>query len=367
MAQAKALDALAPFLALSKTATSPRYTADLIVRATSHPNTFVFAELLQTVPVQALATADAEYAAYLTLLQIFSYGTYADYERYRDPSSSGLPQPTEAATTETTESTTAAAAAPPSVPPSSSSSPSTTSFFPNTAPLPPLNDDQARKLRQLSLISLATDRASLGYAHLVRALRLGGDADHDSQERGGDPANSARALETLVMSAVYAGLVTATLDPAHQGPPPRPTPRGITLVKTAGSNFSGGGGGGGGGRIHGLGHSAAALGKKPMTLNMFGGGGSASAAAQAKQQQQQRFNKRGSNLMTEDAHGASGTHGGGSNVAGGSGSGGAAAFDDDYEDEDEEDEEEDDADEAMDVDDDGGGAVANKRVSRRKL
>src|ERR1700710_2090717 len=67
------------FLALTKSASSPRAAADLVTRATSHPNTFIFAELLQAPQIQALAEAP-EQVAYLTLLEIFSYGTYADYK-----------------------------------------------------------------------------------------------------------------------------------------------------------------------------------------------------------------------------------------------------------------------------------------------
>ncbi|CAK7269098.1 hypothetical protein SEPCBS119000_003394 [Sporothrix epigloea] len=179
MAHLKAMDALEPFLALAKVANSPRQTADLVVRATSHPGTFVFAELLQRPQIQALARAEPEYAVYHTVLQIFSYGTYADYERGTAPSSSS--PPTDAMWQSLSQTPTAPAAA-------------------HASPLPPLTEAQANKLRQLSLISLATDRSSLGYDHLIQALRL----TDDSQ------------LESLVMATVYAGLVTGTLDPAHR-------------------------------------------------------------------------------------------------------------------------------------------------------
>ncbi|EPE03547.1 cop9 signalosome subunit 7 [Ophiostoma piceae UAMH 11346] len=169
MAQAKALDALAPFIALSKTSNSPRQTADVISRATSHPSTFVFAELLHTPRARELAAADPEYAAYHTVLRIFSYGTYADYVR-------GTPPQTPA------------------------SQPAPQSAQP-TPPLPALNEAQELKLRQLSLITLATDHASLTYDHLSTALSLGAD---DAK------------LESLVVSAVYAGLIVATLDPASR-------------------------------------------------------------------------------------------------------------------------------------------------------
>ncbi|KAG9240047.1 hypothetical protein BJ878DRAFT_546658 [Calycina marina] len=149
MEQIKALNALEPFLALTKSATSPRAAADLITRATSHPNTFVFAELLSTLNIQALAQSD-DYSLHLTLLQIFSYGTYTDYQ--------------------------------------------------STPSLPPLNAAQTVKLRQLSFLSLARTPENLTYPALLKALGLQGEAE----------------LEQLVISIIYAGLVTGTLDPYHQ-------------------------------------------------------------------------------------------------------------------------------------------------------
>ncbi|KXX83250.1 COP9 signalosome complex subunit 7a [Madurella mycetomatis] len=157
MEQVKALNALEPFLALTKSATSPRAAADLIVRATSAPNTYIFTELLQTPQIQALASSD-EFAPYLNLLQIFSYGTYSSYT--------------------------------------------------STGGLPELNDSQRLKLRQLSLLTLArrdtntTNNAnppspSLGYASLQKALDL----------------PTRQSLEELVISAIYAGLLKAQLNP----------------------------------------------------------------------------------------------------------------------------------------------------------
>jgi len=80
MEQTKALNALEPFLALSKSATSPRAASDLISQATSAPNTYVFAELLQTPNIQNLRRS-VEYSSYLTLLEIFAWGTWEDYKR----------------------------------------------------------------------------------------------------------------------------------------------------------------------------------------------------------------------------------------------------------------------------------------------
>lgn len=79
MAQQRALNALEPFLALAKSASSPRAAADLIVQATSSPQTYVFAELLQKPNIQALADSP-EFAAHLRLLRIFAWGTHSDYK-----------------------------------------------------------------------------------------------------------------------------------------------------------------------------------------------------------------------------------------------------------------------------------------------
>ncbi|KAK4551837.1 hypothetical protein LTR86_010833 [Recurvomyces mirabilis] len=78
MEQTRALNALAPFLALAKSATSPRAAVDLITQATSAPNTYVFAELLHQPNIQALAN-DGQHASHLELLKVFAYGTCESY------------------------------------------------------------------------------------------------------------------------------------------------------------------------------------------------------------------------------------------------------------------------------------------------
>ncbi|KAI5865845.1 hypothetical protein GGS23DRAFT_357067 [Durotheca rogersii] len=156
MEQTKALNALEPFLALTKSATAPRAAADLVTQATSHPHTFVFAELLQAPQIQALSQSP-EHAPYLALLEIFSFGTYTTYDRAR-------------------------------------------------ADLPSLNDAQLLKLRQLSLLTLARDPgANLTYAALRESLGLPSGTD-----------DGGRAVEDLVISAVYAGLLSAQLDPRRR-------------------------------------------------------------------------------------------------------------------------------------------------------
>ncbi|KAL1304507.1 hypothetical protein AAFC00_003496 [Neodothiora populina] len=159
MEQSRALNALQPYLALSKSATSSRAAADVITQATSAPNTYVFAELLLTRSIQALKNSDEadptgiKYSAHHRLLEIFAWGTWADY-----------------------------------------SSSATTS-------LPRLNAQQAHKLHILTLLTLAatttgTSSSSLTYARLITSLSL----------------TSQRDLEKLVTAAVYNSLLSATLD-----------------------------------------------------------------------------------------------------------------------------------------------------------
>lgn len=83
-AHARALTALQPFihLALTTSSPTPRFLADLIARATSAPGTYIFTELLQTPAIQSLRSTDTlpEFQAYLTVLEIFSYGTFDEYK-----------------------------------------------------------------------------------------------------------------------------------------------------------------------------------------------------------------------------------------------------------------------------------------------
>lgn len=72
--------------------------------------------------------------------------------------------------------------------------------YTSTTNLPPLNEQQTLKLRQLSLLTLAKDPHNLSYASLQAALGL----------------SDARAVEELVISAIYADLISAQLDPRNQ-------------------------------------------------------------------------------------------------------------------------------------------------------
>lgn len=84
MEQTRAINALAPFLALSKSATSARAAADLVTQATSAAHAYVFGELLQTPNMQNLRN-DAQYRNYYTLLELFAWGTWAEYQGTTTP------------------------------------------------------------------------------------------------------------------------------------------------------------------------------------------------------------------------------------------------------------------------------------------
>ena len=73
-------------------------------------------------------------------------------------------------------------------------------FLAQKSTLPSLTPLQSTKLRQLSLLSLASKPHQLTYAHLLSALSI----------------PDVRALEDLIISAIYAGLSTAQLNPLAQ-------------------------------------------------------------------------------------------------------------------------------------------------------
>ena len=171
-AHSRALAALQPFihLAITTTQPTPRFLADLITRATSSPGTYIFTELLQIPAIQSLRSVEtpSEFQLYLTLLELFSYGTYDEYKsEYIKFNSVTL-----------------------------------TDHAKGTPSLPLLNEAQTFKLRQLSLLTIASSPIPLTYANLISALSLG----------------SAISLETLLTQSIYSGLLTARLSPTTTPP-----------------------------------------------------------------------------------------------------------------------------------------------------
>ncbi|KAK4627010.1 COP9 signalosome complex subunit 7a [Fulvia fulva] len=156
MDASRAINALAPFVALAKSATAPRAAAGLITQATSAQNTYVFAELLQQPNIKALAGNEQHGSSY-ELLKCFAWGTWETYKA--------------------------------------------------TPGLPELSDAQALKLRQLSILTIASQQSSatsrtsnLSYQSLCTRLDLTSSVD----------------LEHLITQAMYSDLITGTLNPASQ-------------------------------------------------------------------------------------------------------------------------------------------------------
>ena len=78
--QISSLNALAPYLALSSSANSPSAAATCISQAIGAPNTYIFAELLSKPNIQALRNAGPQHSIWLKVLEIFSWGTWRDYQ-----------------------------------------------------------------------------------------------------------------------------------------------------------------------------------------------------------------------------------------------------------------------------------------------
>jgi COP9 signalosome complex subunit 7 len=141
-------DYLEQFKLLCK-ATSGRATAAIVEKVVRHRHMFVFGEILQLECVQRLRGTPEEPT--LRMLEVFAYGELADYTRQRET-------------------------------------------------LPALPEAALRKLRQLTLMSLASRSKTLAYAQLFEALQL----------------SSVRELEDLVIASTYQNLVRGKLNHAER-------------------------------------------------------------------------------------------------------------------------------------------------------
>lgn len=133
----------------AKATTGPVALSGIIGRALSSKSIFAFGELLDLPSIQALSSTPN--ASHLALLELFAYGTYADYTAGRASGKFGE--------------------------------------------LPP---EQLLKLRMLTVATLAGEQSVLDFAALGPALGL----------EGGD----LKAIEDVVLAAVTAGLVTGRVD-----------------------------------------------------------------------------------------------------------------------------------------------------------
>eukprot|EP00802_Teleaulax_amphioxeia_P015529 Tamp_15620.p2 GENE.Tamp_15620~~Tamp_15620.p2 ORF type:complete len:258 (+),score=68.86 Tamp_15620:136-909(+) len=118
----------------------------LIQQAISNPQLFHFGELIDHENIAAL-DGSPDTKPWLDLLKLFAFGTWAEYNA-------------------------------------------------NSANLPPLDDGQALKLKQLTVVSLAADAKVIPYDTLLTALEL----------------KDTRTLEDCIIEGMYAGLFAGKLD-----------------------------------------------------------------------------------------------------------------------------------------------------------
>lgn len=120
--------------------------AGLVVEATSHPSLFAFSEILSVPNLSKLE--GTQYSSHLDLLRLFAYGTCSDYKS-------------------------------------------------NASHLPTLSADQVRKLKQLTVLTLAEANKVLPYDQLMQEL---------------DVSNVRELEDFLINDCMYAGIVRGKLD-----------------------------------------------------------------------------------------------------------------------------------------------------------
>ena len=127
-------------------------TATLVQQALRAKKIFVFGELLALPQVQSLKNSP-DTAQTFALLEIFAYGTFADYARQAPALGGDV-----------------------------------------------LGETQVFKLRQLTVVSLASKNRSLSYQDVIRETQL----------------RTTREVEDLLIACVYDGLIKARLDQRNQ-------------------------------------------------------------------------------------------------------------------------------------------------------
>uniref|UniRef100_A0A453BIH4 PCI domain-containing protein n=1 Tax=Aegilops tauschii subsp. strangulata TaxID=200361 RepID=A0A453BIH4_AEGTS len=145
-AERRQAELIEQFSAQAAALSSGPQLAALVLEATSHPALFAFSELL-TLPALSKLTG-TQYASSLDLLRLFAYGTLKDYKS-------------------------------------------------NSSALPALLPDQARKLKQLSVLTLAESTKVLPYDQLMQEL---------------DVSNVRELEDFLINECMYSGIVRGKLD-----------------------------------------------------------------------------------------------------------------------------------------------------------
>jgi len=138
-----ASDALEGFVLLCKSSSGAQVVMVLQL-VLKHPALFVFGELLEIESVKQLE--HSEHRGWFELLKVFAYGTYADYKAAK-----GLPE---------------------------------------------LGDAELTKLKQLTLVNMASKQRILPYSSIQQALNV----------------PDLRALEDLIIESMYAGLLEGHLN-----------------------------------------------------------------------------------------------------------------------------------------------------------
>ncbi|KAJ3678707.1 hypothetical protein LUZ60_002510 [Juncus effusus] len=124
----------------------PRVLASIIADATCHPSLFAFSEILSVPNVSKLE--GTQLSSSLDLLRLFAYGTWSDYRS-------------------------------------------------NASSLPSLLPDQVRKLKQLSVLTLAETKKILPYDQLMQEI---------------DVSNVRELEDFLINECMYSGIVRGKLD-----------------------------------------------------------------------------------------------------------------------------------------------------------
>eukprot|EP01121_Diplochlamys_sp_Union-15-3_P019264 TRINITY_DN721_c1_g1_i1.p1 TRINITY_DN721_c1_g1~~TRINITY_DN721_c1_g1_i1.p1 ORF type:complete len:291 (+),score=61.95 TRINITY_DN721_c1_g1_i1:40-873(+) len=138
---------LEQFVIQIKNVKTPAALTPIIKQALSAPNVFVFGELLAMENVKQLANAEEEHKKTFELLELFAYGTYPEYQA-------------------------------------------------RVSSLPKLTDPQVKKLKQLTIVSLASKNRVIPYDGLLKQLDI----------------PNVRALEDIIIDSIYQGLLDGKLD-----------------------------------------------------------------------------------------------------------------------------------------------------------
>ncbi|XP_017484966.1 PREDICTED: COP9 signalosome complex subunit 7b-like [Rhagoletis zephyria] len=137
------------FVENAQSATSSVQVAEVVKQAIESPSIFVFGELLDVDNVKALRGTAEE--PYLTLLNLFAFGTFSEYQQQKLEQSGSLPD---------------------------------------------LSPSMSTKLKQLSIVSLARSRRNIPYEELQQELEI----------------NNIRQLEDLIIELIYANVIKGTID-----------------------------------------------------------------------------------------------------------------------------------------------------------